>query len=69
MDGQADQSRARQSARQVPICYLGRFFYSWGENEIDVPPGPVRVEVWKGLEYLPASMSVLIAKDETRKSR
>jgi putative membrane-bound dehydrogenase-like protein len=51
---------------KAPIRYLGRFFYSWGQDGIDVPPGPVRVEVWKGLEYRPESVSVSIAKDETR---
>jgi putative membrane-bound dehydrogenase-like protein len=51
---------------KAPFRYLGRFFYSWGQNEIDVPPGSVRVEVWKGLEYRPESVTVAIAKDETR---
>jgi putative membrane-bound dehydrogenase-like protein len=51
---------------KAPIRYLGRFFYSWGQNEIDVPPGAVRVEVWKGLEYRPESVNFSIAKDETR---
>lgn len=51
---------------KAPIRYLGRFFYSWGQNEIDVPAGPIRVEVWKGLEYRPETARVSIAKDETR---
>jgi putative membrane-bound dehydrogenase-like protein len=51
---------------KAPIRYLGRFFYSWGNGEIDVPPGPVRIEVWKGLEYRPQILTVSIAKDETR---
>jgi putative membrane-bound dehydrogenase-like protein len=51
---------------KAPIRYLGRFFYSWGQSEVDVPPGPVRVEVWKGLEYRPQVVTTQIAKGETR---
>jgi putative membrane-bound dehydrogenase-like protein len=50
---------------KAPIRYLGRFFYSWGQSEVDVPPGPVRVEVWKGLEYRPQVVTAQIAKGET----
>jgi putative membrane-bound dehydrogenase-like protein len=49
---------------KAPIRYLGRFFYSWGQNEVEVPPGPVRVEVWKGLEYRPQVVTSRVGKDE-----
>lgn len=49
-----------------PIRYLGRFFYSWGQSQVDVPPGPVRVEVWKGLEYEPQVVTANISKDEVK---
>ncbi len=42
---------------KAPYRYLGRFFYSWGETEVAVPAGPVRVEVWKGYEYRPQSIT------------
>ncbi|HEV8000584.1 MAG TPA: PVC-type heme-binding CxxCH protein, partial [Planctomycetaceae bacterium] len=45
--------------------YLGRFFYAWGNFEVEVPPGAVRVEVWKGLEYKP---QVRAGKVETGKT-
>ena len=45
---------------KAPIRYLGRFFYSWGDFEIDLPPGTARVEVWKGLEYRPEVASTTI---------
>jgi len=43
-----------------------RFFYSWGQNEVEVPPGSVRVEVWKGLEYRPQIVTTQIGKNEAR---
>tara|TARA_Y100001934_G_scaffold270920_1_gene356604 strand:+ start:5685 stop:7412 length:1728 start_codon:yes stop_codon:yes gene_type:complete len=36
---------------KAPIRYFGRFFYTDGTFKIFVPPGKVRIEVWKGLEY------------------
>ncbi|HVU88902.1 MAG TPA: CehA/McbA family metallohydrolase [Pirellulales bacterium] len=36
---------------KAPIRYFGHFFYTPGEFAVDVPAGPVRIEVWKGLEY------------------
>src|ERR1700685_3381805 len=53
-------------AGKAPVRYVGRFFYSWGQNEVLVPPGPVRVEVWKGLEYRPQVVATQVAKDETK---
>jgi len=49
-----------------PFRYLGRFFYSWGDITVDVPPGPVRVEVWKGIEYRPEKSTVDVAAGQTR---
>ena len=51
---------------KAPIRYLGRFFYSSGEFEIYVPPGAVRIEVWKGLEYFPAVQELTVAAKEDR---
>jgi len=51
---------------KAPIRYLGRFFYSWGDCEVDVPPGSVRIEVWKGIEYRPQVIATQVAKGETR---
>ena len=49
---------------KAPIRYLGRFFYSWGSFEVDVPPGNLRVEVWKGLEYRPQVIVTEIVRDK-----
>ncbi len=51
---------------KAPIRYLGRFFYSWGDFEIDLPPGAARVEVWKGLEYRPEVASTTIATGQDK---
>src|SRR5581483_1779823 len=51
---------------KAPIRYLGRFFYSWGQSDVEVPPGPVRVEVWKGLEYTPQSISTRVDQGQTK---
>ena len=29
-------------AGKAPVRYLGRFFYTWGRAEVDVPPGEQR---------------------------
>jgi putative membrane-bound dehydrogenase-like protein len=49
-----------------PIRYLGRFFYSSGEDAIEVPPGQVRVEVWKGFEYQPTTLTTKVEAGETQ---
>jgi putative membrane-bound dehydrogenase-like protein len=49
---------------KAPIRYLGRFFYSWGNFEVEVPPGNTRVEVWKGLEYRPRAVATQLVKDQ-----
>ena len=36
---------------KAPIRYFGHFFYTPGKFTVEVPAGPVRMEVWKGLEY------------------
>jgi putative membrane-bound dehydrogenase-like protein len=51
---------------KAPIRYLGRFFYSWGNFEVEVPPGSVRVEVWKGLEHMPRAATVEAAAGKTQ---
>ncbi|MEZ6048254.1 MAG: CehA/McbA family metallohydrolase [Planctomycetaceae bacterium] len=57
-----------------PFRYYGWFFYSRGTEEIPVPPGKTRIEVWKGFEYQPTSLTVeieagKIAEAEIRLSR
>jgi putative membrane-bound dehydrogenase-like protein len=49
---------------KAPIRYYGRYFYSRGESQVRVPSGPVRVEVWKGYEYRPASVSTIAASGQ-----
>jgi putative membrane-bound dehydrogenase-like protein len=51
---------------KAPVRYFGRFFYSHGEATVDVPAGPVRVEVWKGIEYRPQSLSTQVAAGRTQ---
>src|SRR5580700_6199848 len=51
---------------KAPIRYLGRFFYSWGDFEIELPPGTARVEVWKGLEYRPEVANTTIATGQDK---
>ncbi len=51
---------------KAPIRYFGRFFYSNGQTEVAVPPGSVRIEVWKGFEYRPVTKVIEIAKDQVK---
>lgn len=46
-----------------PFRYYGWFFYTAGAFEVDVPPGPTRVEVWKGYEYHPQTQTVTATAD------
>jgi hypothetical protein len=46
-----------------PFRYYGWFFYTAGTFEVDVPPGPTRVEVWKGYEYRPQTATVTARAD------
>lgn len=50
---------------KAPYRYLGRFFYSTGEIEVTVPPGEVRVEVCKGFEHRPVSVTLTAARGQT----
>ncbi|MFO1022359.1 MAG: hypothetical protein U0903_16940 [Planctomycetales bacterium] len=43
-----------------PFRYYGRYFYSWGDAAVAVPPGKVRIEVWKGNEYRPEVREVTV---------
>ncbi|MBS0262161.1 MAG: CehA/McbA family metallohydrolase, partial [Planctomycetes bacterium] len=45
-------------AEKAPWRYLGRYFYSTGTTEVQVPPGTVRIEVSKGWEFAPVWRSV-----------
>lgn len=50
---------------KAPIRYFGRFFYSLGEFTAEVPPGPTRIEVWKGFEATPRTCTVQVASGQT----
>ncbi|MEZ6073000.1 MAG: hypothetical protein R3C10_22730 [Pirellulales bacterium] len=47
-----------QSAGQAPVRYLGRFFYVAAPLDVTVPAGATRIEVWKGFEYRPETVTV-----------
>lgn len=51
---------------KAPIRYLGRFFYSNGASGVYVPPGRIRIEVWKGFEYRPKSVEFEVKPREQR---
>jgi putative membrane-bound dehydrogenase-like protein len=51
---------------KAPIRYLGRFFYATGEVSVKVPPGRVRVEVGKGLEYRPQQVELVATTGEEK---
>jgi hypothetical protein len=48
-----------------PIRYFGHFFYSDGTDTVTVPAGKVRVEVWKGFEYRPETLTTQIMPGQT----
>ncbi len=50
-----------------PFRYLGRFFYSTGTVSIDVPPGPIRIEAWKGFEFAPGVRELSLKPRERRR--
>ncbi|MEY4939695.1 MAG: hypothetical protein RIQ93_1430, partial [Verrucomicrobiota bacterium] len=52
---------------KAPFRYVGRFFYTTGESMVAVPAGWVRVEVWKGLEYRPATVETQITRGRTQR--
>ena len=43
---------------KAPIRYFGHYFYCRGEAVVEVPPGKIRVEAAKGLEYAPQQATV-----------
>ena len=49
---------------KAPYRYLGRFFYSTGEIRVRVPVGVSRIEVFKGFEYRPQSVTVTVRAGE-----
>ena len=51
---------------KAPYRYLGRFFYSTGSVGVAVPPGQVRVEVWKGYEYQPVTQTLDVKAGDTK---
>jgi len=51
---------------KAPYRYVGRFFYVAGEVEIAVPPGSIRIEVTKGLEYRPVVRAVSVEAGERK---
>ncbi|NQT12965.1 MAG: CehA/McbA family metallohydrolase, partial [Planctomycetes bacterium] len=51
---------------KAPFRYFGRFFYCTGEASVDVPAGSVRVEVWKGFEYRPKTLTTQAAAGKTQ---
>jgi hypothetical protein len=53
--------RAGNRQGKGPFRYYGWFFYSPGTFEVSVPPGPTRVEVWKGFEFRPITKTVDLA--------
>ena len=52
---------------RAPVRYLGRPFYTTGECTVEVPSGTVRVEVWKGFEYRPETLTTFVAAGQTRR--
>jgi putative membrane-bound dehydrogenase-like protein len=57
---------AGNRSTKAPIRYFGRFFYTRGMFGVDVPAGPVRVEVWKGFEYRPETQTAEVGAGESR---
>ncbi|MCA9042057.1 MAG: CehA/McbA family metallohydrolase, partial [Planctomycetaceae bacterium] len=51
-----------------PFRYYGWFFYSRGTESIPLPPGKTRIEVWKGFEYQPTSMTIDIQEGKTHEA-
>jgi len=52
---------------KAPYRYMGRFFYTTGESAVLVPPGTMRIEVWKGLEYRPESVTTQVVTGGTHR--
>ncbi len=58
--------RAGNRTTKGPFRYYGWFFYSDGEDAINVPAGEVTIEVWKGFEYRPLRKVVHVAAGDTK---
>ena len=52
-------------AEKAPIRYYGWFFYSTGEDEVVVPAGSTRIEVYKGFEFSPLKFTAEIDAEST----
>lgn len=66
LDGTWPLKLAGNRAGKAPIRYLGRFFYTRGGCVVKVPPGPVRVEAWKGFEFAPVATNLAVRAKEGR---
>lgn len=51
---------------KAPIRYFGGFFYTTGAFEVDVPPGPVRIDAWKGMERPSSSWTGTLGHGTTK---
>lgn len=51
---------------KAPIRYFGRFFYCTGKATVEVPAGSVRIQVWKGFEYRPETLTTQAAPGKTQ---
>ena len=51
---------------KAPIRYFGHFFYTRGAFGVDVPAGVARIEVWKGFEYRPETLTTEVAAGASR---
>lgn len=54
---------------RAPVRYLGRPFYTTGEFTVTAPAGAVRVEVWKGFEYRPETLTTFVSPGQTRQTK
>jgi putative membrane-bound dehydrogenase-like protein len=61
LTGKWPDTLAGNRPSKAPIRYFGRFFYTQGTFSVDVPQGPVRIEVWKGFEYRPEMLSTHVS--------
>ena len=69
LNGTWPETLAGNRPGKAPIRYFGHFFYTRGNFSIDLPAGPVRVEVWKGFEYRVETLSTHIAGGKTHDVR
>jgi hypothetical protein len=49
----------------TPLRYFGAFFYTGGAFQVNLPPGPARIEVTKGYSYYPSLAEVRIEDGKT----